>query len=573
MDGSPKTLRRLLPAQLKSALKAARLDWKLRRAVRAIAKLPLGQQPTTALLRDLQAGWGNEDYAARTDFLEEVARRGATSNGPILECGSGLTTILLALLAGRRGVKVHSLEHNAEWYERVNKTLARFQLANGLVHLGSLRKYDDFDWYDPPLAKLPSAFDFVICDGPPGDTRGGRYGLLPVVGDRLGPGSVILLDDTERAGEVEVLRRWASMVPMEVVLHKNSGGSFAVITRDGGSRESVPFADPAAKQPEAGGASSPLVSIIIPAYNVATFIGETLESVFAQTFTNYEVIVINDGSPDTEALEAVLEPFAARLRYLKQANAGASAARNHGLRVATGEFIAFLDADDVWLPSYLAEQLEFLRQRKCELVCADALLFGESPQAGQTYMETLMATAPSEGEVTFLELIKGERSLITSGIVVRRDLLLETGPFDEALHNAQDFDLWLRFARRGGRLAYHRTVLLRYRCRPNSLTGDAVNSVTRELEVLDKVEDAYDLTPAERVSVLPAIRARKGELQFELGKLLLVRGDVPGARAAFAYASKAGQSGKALIALWFSRLAPGLFQALYLRHLQSAPVK
>src|SRR2546422_1844602 len=270
----------------------------------------------------------------------------------------------------------------------------------------------------------------------------------------------------------------------------------------------------------------PRVSIIIPAYNVAAYIGETLASMFAQTFTDYEVIVINDGSPDTEALERALEPCFDRISYLKQENLGAGAARNVGVRAAKGEFIAFLDADDLWLPHYLEEQMNFIREHDCDLVCADALMFGETPNAGRTYMEWLMGTAPPAGTVTFLDLVSAERSLITSGVITRRDLIFAVGLFDEALRNAQDFDLWLRLARHGARLAYHRQVLLRYRARVNSLTGDATNSLNRELRVLDKIERSYNLTAAERREVMPVVRNRQAILQFELGKQLLARGEV-----------------------------------------------
>src|SRR5829696_552943 len=108
--------------------------------------------------------------------------------------------------------------------------------------------------------------------------------------------------------------------------------------------------------------SSILVSIIIPAYNAAECIGETLDSVFAQTFTAYEIIVINDGSPDTEELERKLEGYPANLHYVRQENQGAAAARNAGLRVAAGELVAFLDADDTWLPTFLEKQVELIKR-------------------------------------------------------------------------------------------------------------------------------------------------------------------------------------------------------------------
>ena len=315
---------------------------------------------------------------------------------------------------------------------------------------------------------------------------------------------------------------------------------------------------------------APLVSIVIPAYNVAPFIGETLESVFAQTFTDFEVIVVNDGSPDTEEFEFAIQSYRKRICYLKQENSGASVARNTGLRAAQGELIAFLDADDLWSPNYLDEQLKFMRRFDCDLVCADAMVFGASADAGRSYMDSLMGTAPPEGRVTFLELVNAERSLITSGVVARRDPILEVGLFDEALRNAQDFDLWLRLARHGARLAYHRQVLLSYRSRPDSLSGDAINSHQRELRVFDKIEQSYDFTPAERAEVAAVIRNRRALLKYELGKLYLVPGDFVRARESFANAVSLKGSWKPQLALWLTRIAPRLFRTLYLRRTQSA---
>ena len=318
----------------------------------------------------------------------------------------------------------------------------------------------------------------------------------------------------------------------------------------------------------------PKISVIIPAYNVAPYIGETLRSVFAQTFTDFEVIVINDGSPDTEEFERVLTPFRERLRYLKQENRGASAARNAGLRAARGEFVAFLDADDLWLPNYLEDQLAVIRERKCDLVCADALIVGESPDAGRTYFEAVMEAAPPR-EVTFLDLLSGERSLITSGVLVRRERVLEAGLFDEQLRNAQDFDLWLRLARSGTRLAYQPRVLLKYRARLNSLTGDPINSHLRELLIFEKVEQSYGLTPEERAEVDPVIRKRTALVQYELGKLYLLPGDFTRAREAFAISNRLRPNMKTRGALWFARLAPTLMRAIYVRRsvhqLQPAP--
>ena len=316
--------------------------------------------------------------------------------------------------------------------------------------------------------------------------------------------------------------------------------------------------------------AAPLVSIVIPAYNVAPYISETLATVFAQTFTDFEVIIVNDGSPDTEEFERAIEPYRERIVYLKHENRGASAARNTGLRAARGELIAFLDADDLWSPNYLSEQLKFIREYGCDLACADAMIFGVSADAGHSYMDSLMGSAPPQGRVTFLELVNADRSLITSGVVVRRDVVFEVGLFDEALRNAQDFDLWLRLARHGARLAYQRKVLLSYRSRTNSLSGDAINSHQRELRVFDKIEQSYDLTPTERLEVTAVIRSRRALLEYELGKLYLVPGDFARARESFANANSLQRSWKPRLALWLTRIAPVLFRSLYLRRTQSA---
>ena len=315
---------------------------------------------------------------------------------------------------------------------------------------------------------------------------------------------------------------------------------------------------------------NPLVSIVIPAYNVAPYISETLATVFAQTFDDFEVIIVNDGSPDTDEFECAMQPFRERVVYLKQENRGASAARNTGLRAARGQLIAFLDADDLWKPNYLEEQLKFIREFNCDLACADAMIFGTSEDAGRSYMDSLMESAPQEGLVTFLELVNADRSLITSGVVVRRDLVLEVGLFDEALRNAQDFDLWLRLARHGARLAYQRKVLLSYRSRTNSLSGDAINSHRRELRVFDKIEESYELTPAELLEVTAVIRRRRALLEYELGKLYLVPGDFARARESFAHSNSLQRSWKPGLALWLTRIAPGLFRTFYLLRMKNA---
>jgi glycosyltransferase involved in cell wall biosynthesis len=95
----------------------------------------------------------------------------------------------------------------------------------------------------------------------------------------------------------------------------------------------------------------PAVSVIVPVYATAPYVAEALDSILAQTFTDYEILVVNDGSPDTELLETVLQRYAGRIRYLRQENAGVSVARNTALAAARGRYVAMLDSDDTWHPN------------------------------------------------------------------------------------------------------------------------------------------------------------------------------------------------------------------------------
>lgn len=177
-------------------------------------------------------------------------------------------------------------------------------------------------------------------------------------------------------------------------------------------------------------------------------------------------------------------------------------------------------------------------------------------------MDTLMRDAPPNGDVTFLELVDAKISLITSGIVARRAPVMDVGMFDQALRNAQDFDLWLRLVLGGARLSYQRKVLLKYRCRPDGLTGDVVNSHRRELRVFDKIEESYDLSPSQREEVSAVIENRRALLKFELGKLHAAQGDFNQARESFEEANRLRPTWKTQTTLFLNKLAPGFLKTI-----------
>src|SRR5215203_2037153 len=191
-----------------------------------------------------------------------------------------------------------------------------------------------------------------------------------------------------------------------------------------------------ARKGESVSPDAPKVSVIIPAYNIASYIAETLDSVFAQTYQDFEVIIVNDGSTDTGELEAALGPFFDRIIYAVQPNSGASVARNSAIALARGRLLAFLDGDDVWLPRFLESQIAHLEEHDLDMVYCDARIFGEQLYDGTNYMRK----SPSDGPVTTVSLINGTCNVITSGTVLRKELIERFGTFDLESPTAQDFD-------------------------------------------------------------------------------------------------------------------------------------
>ena len=224
-------LKALVPRAIKRPIRATLLRRKLNRAITRIARLNDGQVPNRELLEELIQGWSNDGFVANLDYLEEVARRTVETSGNILECGSGITTILMGALCARRKTEVWSLENSDEWANRTNEILERHEIPKVHICAAPLIEYDGFSWYDPPLSKMPNEFSLVICDGPPGNTKGGRYGLLPVMSQRLARGTVVLVDDAGRAGEVELIKRWESEARFETKVVSRADHVFAVMRR------------------------------------------------------------------------------------------------------------------------------------------------------------------------------------------------------------------------------------------------------------------------------------------------------------------------------------------------------
>ena len=183
---------------------------------------------------------------------------------------------------------------------------------------------------------------------------------------------------------------------------------------------------------------SPEISVIIPTYNRVSMVIEAVESVLAQDMTDLELIVINDGS--TDETEEKLSVYGSRLKYYQQENAGVSAARNRGITFSTAPLVAFLDSDDLWLPSKLQVQYTYMTENPEIHICQTEEIWWRN---GRRVNQKKHHQKPS-GDIFQRSL---ELCLVSpSAVMMRRELFEKVGYFDEELPMAEDYDLWLRVA-------------------------------------------------------------------------------------------------------------------------------
>lgn len=213
---------------------------------------------------------------------------------------------------------------------------------------------------------------------------------------------------------------------------------------------------------------TPRVSVIIPTYNRAQQTLRALRSVWSQTFTDYEVIVVDDGSIDDTATE--LERLGSRIRLIKQPNGGVSSARNRGIIEAAGDYLAFLDSDDEWLPEKLAKQVAFLDEHKD--VGFVACLNTFDVENGFTYGNSYTRDAHNSAESQFVEFLTSPFPRNMSRYVVRRQLMTEHGGFDESIRGSEDWELCLRLLKHGHAFDFIEDGLVLYQPGEDSLSAD-----------------------------------------------------------------------------------------------------
>ena len=201
------TLKRV-PINVGRYFERQRRRWIFDRAMREFKQCSREADAPPDVLKDLVYGWNNP-WSAQEEYIQAFLHAAWQAKGPILECGSGLSTLLLGVVAQRTGNRVWCLEHDPIWLAKLRRALVHYGIESVNVCLADIVSYGSYSWYAPPLDRLPSDFALAVCDGPPGTTPGGRYGFLPIMGDRCRPNCEILLDDAHRFSEREVLERWA----------------------------------------------------------------------------------------------------------------------------------------------------------------------------------------------------------------------------------------------------------------------------------------------------------------------------------------------------------------------------
>jgi Methyltransferase domain len=202
---------------------------RLERCIRA------GDMPGTLLLERLVRGWGNEAWSADSPLLTAMLEWLPKTSGTIAECGSGLSTLVLGLAARASGRLVISLEHDPEWAVRFERSAPEYLRGAVDLCITPIQSYGDFDWYSLEGVQLPADIGFVVCDGPPGGTRGGRFGLGPILTPCLAPRCIVLLDDTQRTSEHDIMLRWCAEFGA-VVLHQ--GTTYSVLEVGYGAQRS-----------------------------------------------------------------------------------------------------------------------------------------------------------------------------------------------------------------------------------------------------------------------------------------------------------------------------------------------
>ncbi len=299
------------------------------------------------------------------------------------------------------------------------------------------------------------------------------------------------------------------------------------------------------------------VSVIMPAYNGEKYIDGAMRSVIEQTYKNLELIVIDDGSSDrTSEIVMGIKSTDERVVYLSQTNAGQGKARNTGIKVARGEFIAFLDQDDLWIEKKLERQIEALKETKADVVFSGSFVFRDDNVADETMpWDTLRGLF--DGAAMFPLLFMFDRIPMLSAIV-RKDALRKVGLLEEdrRYQNCDDYDLWLKLAECGATFVGLSERLVRYRLHGNQASQNTVRMIRTQIALMEKWQHSKYVT--EQIK-----RNRFQSLYRELISTLIDEGKTSEAKAVLKELDE--HSGQRPLSLWernLIRILPGQYKTV-----------
>jgi len=317
------------------------------------------------------------------------------------------------------------------------------------------------------------------------------------------------------------------------------------------------------QEPDQPSGHHPRFSVIVPAYNVERFIAATLQSVIDQTLPDWELIVVDDGSTDRTA--EIVADFAAReprIAVLAQQNAGCSSASNTAISAASGEFVCILGADDLYRPEYLDTQARFIDENPGYDIysCNARKLFPD----GST---TPYFTDARHATVVSFELRDWFDSCPIFGLAIfRRDMALRLGGYRVDLHNAEDYDFWLRAMASGARHRHNPAELAYYRRHGGNKSGNQVAAARALVRILEDLDQSANLAPGDAAHLARVLRRRRAAVSRRELEARMLQGDFANTRAAFWRARKGFASrARFALALPVVLLSPSLYTRLVLK--------
>jgi len=242
------------------------------------------------------------------------------------------------------------------------------------------------------------------------------------------------------------------------------------------------------------------VSVIIPTHNRAAFLEEAIESILFQDYKDFELIVVDDGS--TDGTRELIRTYGERVIYLHQDNKGVSCARNRGIENSTGKYIAFLDSDDKWLPKKLSSQIDFFSCNTDAMIC----------HTEEIWVRNGVRVNPMKKHKKYSGMIF-ERVLplcivSPSSVMIRRDLFLGIGLFDESLPACEDYDLWLRIASRFPVYLLETPLMIKRGGHKDQLSSKFVGLDRFRIKALVNILESGVLSPGQREATLRELRRK-----------------------------------------------------------------